>query len=250
MLVDKLRTPSLVAPNAQFGTTHWSLVLAARDEDSPNGAEALEQLCRRYWSPVYVFIRRRGHGPDDAQDLTQEFFARLIEKRYLDAADATKGRFRTFLLTVVSRFLVNQNERNRTAKRGGGAVHFSLDLELAEDGREVGPSASATPETVYERRWAETVVGTVLGRLRRELEEGGQGERFEALKPFLTAETATPSAAVIAAQLGLTEPAVYSAVHRLRRRFAELLRAEIAQTVRDPEEIEDELRYLIRALSG
>jgi RNA polymerase sigma-70 factor (ECF subfamily) len=233
-----------------FATTHWTTVLAARDEQSPQAAEALEKLCRRYWPPVYAFIRRRGHGPDDAQDLTQEFFARLLEKNYLGAADASKGKFRTLLLTAVSRFLVNERERTLAQKRGGGAVHFSLEADDAEDGYRVQPADPATPETIYERRWAETVLETVLSRLRHEFEAAGQRERFEALKPFLAAEKQASSGADLAAWLGLTESAVYSAVHRLRQRYGELLREEIAHTVASPDEIEDELRCLVRALSG
>lgn len=239
---------STPAPALQFATTHWSVVLAARDEESPRAAAALEQLCRRYWPPVYAFIRRQGHGPHDAQDLTQEFFARLIAKRYLDAADAAKGKFRTLLLTAVCRFLVNQHERAHAAKRGGGAVHFALEAEEAEEGYQVEPADPATPETLYERRWAETVVATVLGRLGEEVEASGQRERFELLKPLLAPGAEAPSGAEVATRLGVTESAVYSAVHRLRKRFGELLREEIAQTVRGSEEVEDELRHLMRAL--
>jgi len=233
-----------------FATTHWTTVLAARDQQSPRAAEALDKLCRRYWPPVYAFIRRRGHGPDDAQDLTQEFFARLLEKNYLEAADAAKGRFRTLLLTAVTRFLVNERERMQAQKRGGGAVHLSLEAEAAEDGYRVEPADPVTPETIFERRWAETVLETVLARLRQEFEAAGQQERFEVLKPFLAAEKQGPSGAEVAARLGLSESAVYSAVHRLRQRYGELLREEIAHTVASPEEIDDELRYLVRVLSG
>jgi RNA polymerase sigma-70 factor (ECF subfamily) len=233
-----------------FATTHWSVVLAAQDAQSPRSAEALERLCRQYWPPVYAFVRRRGHGPADAQDLTQEFFARLIEKNYLQAADAAKGKFRTLLLTAVTRFLINERERALAQKRGGGAPHFSLQTDHAEEGYRVEPADPATPETIYERRWAETVLATVLTRLRRELEAAGQPERFEVLKPFLAAERQAPSGAEVAARLGLSESAVYSAVHRLRRRYGELLREEIAHTVAQPDEIEEELRHLVRVLSG
>lgn len=235
---------------AWFATTHWSVVLAAQDAQSPRSAEALERLCRQYWPPVYAFIRRRGHGPDDAQDLTQEFFARLLEKNYLQAADAARGKFRTLLLTAVTRFLINERERERAQKRGGGAVHFTLEPDHAEQGYRVEPADPATPETVYERRWAETLLDTVLGRLRSEFEADGERERFEVLKPFLAAEHQVPSGAEVAARLGLSETAVYSVVHRLRRRYGELLREEVAHTVARPEEIEDELRHLVRVLGG
>jgi RNA polymerase sigma-70 factor (ECF subfamily) len=208
----------------------------------------MEKLCCRYWPPIYAFIRRRGHGPDDAQDLTQEFFARLLEKNYLKAADAAKGRFRTLLLTAVTRFLINEYERSQALKRGGRLGHLSL--QAAEEGYHAGLSSSTTPETLYERRWAETVLDSVLARLRQEFEADGQLERFEILKPFLTGDKVVPSASEVAARLGMTETALYSAIHRLRRRYGEVLRREVAQTVARPEEIEEELRHLVRVLSS
>jgi RNA polymerase sigma-70 factor (ECF subfamily) len=233
-----------------FATTHWSVVLTARDVRSPQAAEAMENLCRRYWPPIYAFIRRRGHGPDDAQDLTQEFFARLLAKHYLDAADAAKGKFRTLLLTAVTRFLINERERAQALKRGGRAGHFSLDAAVAEDGYRAELAGSSTPETLYERRWAETVLESVLARLREDFQAADQLERFEILKPFLMGEKQAPSGAEVAARLGVTETAAYSAVHRLRRRYGELLRHEIAHTVARPEEIDEELRHLVKVLSG
>jgi len=161
---------------------------------------------RRYWPPVQAFIRRRGHAPADAQDLAQEFSARLLKKNYLQAADAVKGKFRTLLLTAVTCFLINERERAMAQKRGGGAVHFPLEADHAEEGYRVGPADPATPETIYERRWAEMVLETVLVRLRRELAAAGQQERFEVLKPFLAAERQAPSGAKVAAWLGLSVP--------------------------------------------
>jgi RNA polymerase sigma factor (sigma-70 family) len=240
---------SIVPGEQWFATTQWTTVLMARDEQSPKAVEALEQLCHRYWPPIYAFIRRRGRRPEEAQDLTQEFFARLLEKKYLEAADPSKGRFRTLLLTAVSRFLINEHERAQAQKRGGGAVHFSLEAETAEDGYRFEPADPATPETVYERRWAETVLESVLARLRGEFERAGEVGRFEVLKPFLAAEKQTHSGAEVAVRLGITESAVYSAVHRLRQRYGELLREEVAHTVADPQEIDEELRHLVRALS-
>jgi RNA polymerase sigma-70 factor (ECF subfamily) len=231
-----------------FATTHWSVVLTARDPKSPLAAEAMEKLCRRYWPPVYAFIRRRGHGPDDAQDLTQEFFARLLEKNYLKAADAAKGKFRTLLLTAVTRFLINEYERSQALKRGGRVGHLSL--EAAEESYRHGLSGSLTPETLFERRWAETVLESVLARLRQEFEADGQPERYETLKPFLLGDKLAPAAAEVAARLGVTETALYSAIHRLRRRYGEVLRREVAHTVARPEEIEEELRHLVRVLSS
>jgi RNA polymerase sigma-70 factor (ECF subfamily) len=225
-------------------------VLAARDNSSPDAAQALENLCKTYWPPVYTFIRRRGFSPHDAQDLTQEFFSRLLQKNYLDAADASKGRFRTLLLTAVTRFLINERERAQAQKRGGGALHFSIEAELEENRFQVEPADAATPEIIFERRWAEMLLETVLSRLRQELETACQGDRFEVLKPFLAAEDRVPSGAEIAARLGVSESAAYSAVHRLRQRYGELLRDEIAQTVSSPQDAQDELQHLLKVLGA
>jgi RNA polymerase sigma-70 factor (ECF subfamily) len=209
----------------------------------------LERLCHLYWPPIYAFIRRRGHLPEEAQDLTQEFFARLLAGNLLGVADEAKGRFRTLLLTAVCRFLINEKEWRQARKRGGGAVHLSLEADAAEEGYHVEPADPATPETIYERRWAENVLETVLAQLRQEFEVAGQGERFELLKPFLAGEPRLPSGADIGARLGLSESAVYSAVHRLRHRYGELLREEVAYTVGSAEEVEQELRHLVHVLS-
>ena len=190
-----------------FTTTHWSVVVLAGQQHSAGSADALEVLCRQYWPPVYAFIRRRGHQPDDAQDLTQEFFARLLEKNYVESADAAKGRFRTFLLTAVTRFLVNAKERTQAQKRGGGRAHFSLDVRDAEDRSGLEPAVETTPETIYERRWAETVLEAVLARLRQEYEKASENKRFEILKPFLAHEKQPKAGAQLAAQLGITESA-------------------------------------------
>lgn len=231
-----------------FATTHWSVVLAAGGRHAETSVAALDLLCRRYWPPIYAFIQRKGFAPADAQDLTQAFFTRLLEKNSFEVADASKGKFRTFLLTALTRFLVNEWERSQTQKRGAGALHLPLDFE-AEDRHRWEPAASETPETIYERRWVEALLAGVLARLRAEYESAGEPERFEILKPFLVAERAPPSGAEVAAQLGLTESAAYSAVHRLRKRYAEILREETAHTVDNPDQVEDELRYLAQVLS-
>ncbi len=236
-------------PGEWFATTHWSVVIAAGDPASPRTAEALQQLCRRYWPPIYTFIRRRGHRPDAAQDLTQEFFARFLESGSLASADAAKGKFRTLLLTAVTRFLVDEWQRARAQKRGGGVAAVSLEAMACEERTRFEPSVTATPEKMFERRWAEALLETVLGRLREEFTLAGQADRFELLKPCLVSEK--PLAGVeIAERLGLSVGSVYSAVHRLRQRYGELLREEIAQTVAAPGEIEEELRYLLRVLSS
>jgi len=250
--------PVVQIPNADSGgtsdhpewfvTTRWSVVLAAGQRNAAGSVEALEFLCRRYWPPIYAFIQRRGFAPADAQDLTQEFFARLLEKNSIEAADAAKGKFRTFLLTALTRFLVNEWERGQAQKRGGGCIHLSLDFE-AEDRHRFEPAAAATPETIYEQRWAGALLEAVLSRLREEYESAGDRERFDILKVFLISEEQVPSGTEVAARLGLTESAAYSAVHRLRKRYGEILREEIAHTVNNADEIEDELRFLVQVLS-
>lgn len=239
----------LINDDQWFATTHWSVVLAARHRDSPEAQAALDKLCQRYWRPIYAFIRRRGHKLEDSQDLTQEFFARFIEKDYVHAADSSKGRFRTLLLTAVSRFLVNEWERSQTQKRGGKVVHFSLEDCMAQEGGWLEPAESSTPETIYQRSWAESLLKSVLDRLRAEMASDGKRERFELLKPFLAGEKDVPSGSELATRLGVTESTVYSLVHRLRQRFSALLREEVAHTVDSPQEIEDELRHLLAALS-
>lgn len=226
------------------------MVLAAKGGETANARAALAAVCERYWPPIYTFIRRRGFTAQDAQDLTQEFFARLIEKNYLKAADAAKGRFRTLLLTAVTRFLVNDWERAKAEKRGGNCIHLSLEDCLAQEGAWPEPAERSTPETLYQRSWAETMLKNVLGRLRVELEKSGHPRRFDLLKPFLSGDRDTPSIAEIAAQLSVAEPTVYSLVHRMRQRYGELLRDEIGQTVSSRQEIADELRHLLAALSN
>ena len=209
----------------------------------------MEVLCRRYWPPIYAFIRRRGYSQEDAQDLTQEFFARLIGKDYLQAADAAKGRFRTLLLTAVSRFLVNERERAQAQKRGGSTIHLSIEQCLEQEEFWNEPVEADTPERLYHRCWAQTLLKSVLSRLRGEMESTGAGEKFEALKVFLSGETNVPAGGELAARFQVSEATVYSWVHRLRHRYGELLREEVAQTVNSPEEVQDELNHLLNALS-
>jgi RNA polymerase sigma-70 factor (ECF subfamily) len=233
-----------------FVTTHWSVVLSARKKDSPQSAAALETLCRTYWYPLYAYVRRQGHSPPDAQDLTQGFFARLLEKDYLKAAAREKGRFRTFLIVALKRFLANEWDRARAQKRGGGQVALSLDTELAEQRYRVEPVEGSTAEKVFERRWALTLLDRTMMRLRQEFGGAGKSEEFDRLKVCLTAERGEISYAEIAKGLGMTEGAARVAVHRLRKRFRDIFREEIAHTVSGPEEIEEEVRYLMGALAG
>jgi RNA polymerase sigma factor (sigma-70 family) len=231
-----------------FATTHWSVVLAAADEEAPGTAAALESLCRTYWYPLYAYVRREGNGPEDAQDLTQEFFARLLERNSLAQVARAKGRFRSFLLAAMRHFLSDERDRARALKRGGGAEVLSLDAQEAEERYRLEPVDRLDAEKIYERRWAMTLVEKALARLRDESVALGKSELFERLRRFVAGESdATWGEA--AAELGLTEGAMKAAVHRLRERYRVLLRDEIAHTVADPTEIEAEVRYLITVMS-
>lgn len=233
-----------------FTTTHWSLVLSAADRSSVSGQAALERLCRAYWYPLYAYVRRQGRGVEEAQDLTQEFFARLLQKDYLRHADRERGRFRTFLLTALQRFLVNDWEKGRTARRGDGQPVLSWNQQETETRFLAEPADEATPELAFDRRWAVTVLEQVLARLREEFTTRGKAEQFERLKVLLWGEKGAPPYAGVAAELGLTENALKVAVHRMRQRYRELLRAEIAHTVAASEDVDDELRHLIAVISG
>jgi RNA polymerase sigma-70 factor (ECF subfamily) len=237
------------ACGSAFVTTHWTAVLAAGRNDTTRSRAALENLCQAYWYPLYAYVRRMGRNPDDAQDLTQEFFLRLLDKGYLKSADPGKGRFRTFLLVALKRFLANECDRARAQKRGGGHSHFSLDTSVAETRYGLEPSQAAEPERIYDRRWALTLLDQALGRLRKEFEVSGKAGEFDQLKDFLTAEKGAISYANIAKAAGMSEGAVRVAIHRLRRRFREVFRDEIAHTVSTPEEIDGEVRYLMSALA-
>jgi RNA polymerase sigma factor (sigma-70 family) len=233
-----------------FHTTNWSAVLTARGDDSTAAHAALSDLCQTYWYPLYAYIRRRGNGPPEAEDLTQAFFARLLEKDFMGDLTPGMGRFRSFLLTALKHFLANEWDRSQSQKRGGGKFLLSLDDDEAESRYRVEPVDHTTPETLFEQRWAWTVLEQVLARLRQEFVSSEKAELFEHLKDFLSA--ANPPAdsyADVAARTGLKEGTVAVAVHRLRRRYGELLRAQLAQTVDDPSQVEDELRYLIQVLA-
>lgn len=231
-----------------FRTTHWSLVLEAgvRCED---GRAALETLCRNYWYPLYVFVRRRGFAPAEAEDLTQEFFAHLLADERLAAATPGRGRFRSFLLGSLKNFLANEWDKARRLKRGGGIELIHWDGLDAEARCRLEPADGGPDETGFDRRWAETLVAEVLARLRAEAERDSGPERFTALKAFLVTD-APARYAEVAGRLGLSEPAVKSAIHRLRRRYAELLRSAVANTVPSPADVEDEIRHLFATLAG
>jgi RNA polymerase sigma factor (sigma-70 family) len=245
--------PSLsqgLAGSGAFHTTHWSIVLRAGQSDTGLAQKALEDLCQRYWYPIYCFVRRRGYSPEDSQDLTQEFFSRLLASNGLASVDRTKGKFRSFLLASVSHLLANEWNRSQRQKRGGGALHFSLDVAAAEGRFRLEPSDELTPETIYERRWAETVVDSVTSRLEAEFAEAGMAKRFEVLKVFLVADGEPASYAEMARRIEVSEGAVRTAIYRMRQRYGELFRAEIAQTVSGPHEMEEELRHFLAVLGS
>ena len=234
---------------AGFATTHWSVVLAAR-ADTPARAEvALETLCRAYWPPLYAYARRQGRTPHDAQDLTQEFFARLLAHDTIGAAAPDKGRFRSFLLVVFKRFLVNEWEAARAQKRGGGALHVPLDAMVAETGYQAFAAPGESADKAYERHWAMTLLNRAMARLREEFTASGKESDFEILKHRLTAATGPIDAAAEATALGVSPGAARVAVHRLRRRYREVFREEIAHTVAHEGEIDDEIRRLLAALA-
>jgi len=231
-----------------FATTHWTVVRAAGDSASPQATEALERLCRLYWYPLYAYIRRKGHSPQDAEDLTQSFFAHLLEKNYLALVSKQRGRFRSFLLTSLQNFLAHDWERGRAAKRGGGRTLLSWDALSGESRYALEPALDLTPEKIFEQRCAATLFQKALAGLEREMADAGKSEQFDRLKGFLSAEAHAGAYAEAAAILAMTPGAVGVAVHRLRQRYGELVREEIAHTVTSPTEIEDEMRYLIQLL--
>jgi RNA polymerase sigma-70 factor (ECF subfamily) len=226
-------------------------VLSARDKNSPQSADALEKLCRAYWYPLYAYVRRTGQSKENAEDLTQAFFARLLEKNFLEAAEQERGRFRSFLLVALKRFLANEWDRGRAQKRGGDRTHISLDTELAEQKFKIETSAGEiSPDRLYERRWALTLLEQTMTRLRAEFERAGKTGEFEQLKSFLTADKREIPYATVAAELGMNESALRVAVHRLRKRYREMFREEIGHTLAEGEDIDTELRYLLAVLSA
>lgn len=239
--------PSTKAPSL-FVTTRWSVVLAAQDKASPDSAAAWETLCRTYWFPLYAYVRHQGHSPHDAQDLTQEFIARFLAKDYLKAADRDKGHFRTFLRVTLKRFLLNEWDRLRAQKRGGGQTIVSFDTNVAEAKYQTEPVGQA-PDQLYEREWAMTLLQKTMADLRHEYEKAGKAAEYERLKNCLTADRGAIAYAQIATDLGQSEGAARVAVHRLRKRFRELFRSAVADTVSEPAEIDEEVRYVVGLLS-
>jgi RNA polymerase sigma-70 factor (ECF subfamily) len=239
---------SLEARRRAFRTTHWSLVLAGGDTQSPHAKEALEKLCRTYWYPLYAYVRRKGYQPHDAHDLTQEFFARLLARNYLSVADRNRGKFRSFLLGSLEHFLAREWTKGHAQKRGGGHAVLSLDGADAENRYLLEPSHELTPDKIFDRRWATTLLDQAMSRLRQECVATGKGDLFARVESSLSGQKGEASYAEIAAVLKMSEGAIKVAVHRLRRRYGELVRDEIAQTVATPENADEELNYLFTVL--
>ena len=242
--------PRASAPRGKrFVTTHWSLVLAAARTSTPEADQALATLCEWYWHPVYAFVRHQGHSSDEAADLTQAFFTRVLERSYLHQADPARGRFRSFLLACLRHFLANERDRAQRIKRGGPFQHRALDVDTAEGWYALEPRDEVTPEKLFERRWALTLLDRVLNRVRNEQVHKGKGATFDQLKGFLTGDAGGEPYRVVARDLGVSEAVVKVTVHRLRRRFRDFLLKEIADTVTDPREVDEEMRFLIQAVS-
>lgn len=234
----------------RFPTTRWSRVVLAGDSDAPQARESLEELCGAYWYPLYTYIRRRGYDPDRSLDLTQDFFAQVLEKKLVSEADPARGRFRMFLSKVCADFLANRRDWEHAKKRGGGRAVLSIDAADAENRYSLEPVDGLTPERIFDRSWALTLLGRVLDQLGRDYDDAGKAATFDALRGVLAGGPDPPSYAEVAARLGVNEGAARVAAHRLRRRYGELLRREIAATLAEPSEVDDEIRDLFAALGA
>ena len=246
---EEQRTKAVPAGSDVFVTTRWTVVLAAGRGSAPQASVALEELCRTYWYPLYVYVRRQTTSREDAEDLTQSFFARFLEKNYLEHLSSDKGRFRAFLLASLKHFLANEWDRANRQKRGGGVAHLSLDWQSADTRYQIDPPDNLSPDKLFDRAWAMTLLDRVISRLREENVEDGKTKLFDVLKPFLTADKSTIPYAEAAASLEMAEPAVRVAVHRLRKRYRELLREEIAHTLSDPSQADQEIAALFSAFA-
>lgn len=235
--------------NPVFATTHWSVVLKAGEDISPAGTVALEKLCRTYWFPLFAFLRRKGHPEEDAKDLTQQFFTRLLERKDFQTLDARKGKFRTFLLASLTHFLANERDHAQAAKRGGGRIPISLDAISPEQFQRLEPATNLSPDKLFDQRWAMTLLEEAVGRLRAEMVRADKGVQFEQTKSFLTDDPRDGDYATVAERLGVPSQSVAVLVHRLRQRYRELVRAEVANTVSSPTEVAEEMRHLYAALN-
>ncbi len=240
---------SSTTPGDVFATTHWTVVLAAGNKTSPAASHALEELCQTYWFPLYAYVRRRGNAKADAEDLTQAFFARLLEKNFLANLDNEKGRFRAFLLAALKHFLVNEWDKSQAQKRGGGAAHLSLDWQTADTKFQVAATSEPSPDKAFEREWALALLARVIERLQAECVADGKGKLFEQLKTFLMAGGGDSAQAAAAKSLEMEEGAVRVAIHRLRKRYRALLRDEILNTLADESQVDEEMRALFGAFA-
>jgi RNA polymerase sigma-70 factor (ECF subfamily) len=245
---DNDNTPASAGRGAQFAATSWTLVMAAKQSGSPEAGAALEKLCESYWYPLYSYVRRKGYDPDKAQDLTQEFFFRLIRENYLGAVDRRRGKFRSFLLAALNHFMSNQRDYERAAKRGGGQTLFSLDETDAEDRYLREPASTLSPEKIFERNWFLTLFAQALARLREEQKTAGRAEVFDELKQFVVDEASAGDYNAAAAKINMTANAVAVTVHRWRERYKKLVQEEVMRTVADPGELEEELHRFFAVL--
>jgi RNA polymerase sigma factor (sigma-70 family) len=243
-------TPGSTAPGDIFATTHWTVVLAAGQRHSPQADLALEELCRTYWFPLYAYVRRRGYTKEDAEDLTQAFFARLLAKNFLANLGSEKGRFRAFLLASLKHLLANEWDKSQTQKRGGGNLPLSLDWQTADTKFQVSAANEPSPDRAFDREWALALLAKVINRLQSECEADGKAKLFEQLKMFLTAGKSESAQSEVAKALGMEEGAVRVAIHRLRKQYRQLLRDEIANTLSDPAVVDEEMRALFGAFSA
>ena len=243
-------SPSSSTPGDIFATTHWTVVLAAGKKSSPEAQRALEELCRTYWFPLYAYVRRRGHTKENAEDLTQSFFARLLQKNFLENLDGEKGKFRAFLLASLKHFLANEWDKSQAQKRGGGEIHLSLDWQTADTKFQLAAENEPSPDRAFDREWALALLARVIGRLQTECETDGKAKLFAQLKIFLTAGKTDSAQGEVARALGMEEGAVRVAVHRLRKRYRVLLRDEIANTLSDAAMVDEEMRALFGAFSA
>ena len=240
-------TPATNASDDIFATTHWTVVLAAGQRHTPQSDGALEELCRIYWFPLYAYVRRRGHNKPDAEDLAQDFFARLLEKNFFTNLDSEKGKFRAFLLASLKHFLANEWDKSQAQKRGGGVVPLSLDWQTADTKFQVAATNEPSPDKAFDREWALALLAKVIERLQSECAADGKAKLFEQLKIFLMAGKGESAQSEVAQTLGMEEGAVRVAIHRLRKRYRALLRDEIAQTLTDKSQVDEELRALFGA---
>jgi RNA polymerase sigma factor (sigma-70 family) len=245
-----MNSDSSAAPRDVFVTTRWTMVLSAGRKSSPHSERALAELCQTYWYPLYAFVRRQGKTKEDAEDLVQAFFARFLEKNYLEGLAAERGKFRAFLLAALKHFLANEWDRAQAQKRGGGAEHLSLNWQDADERFHLDPPDPTNPERLFDREWALALLDRVIARLAAECARDGKAELFNQAKGFLTVGSAAIPYGEAAQQLGMDEGALRVAVHRLRKRYRELLRDEISQTLAEPGQVDEELRSLLAALAG